>query len=100
MRYWDIFTGSFHSGAAYRAMRYGTRGAGLGYSFVLVAVTSVLMVIYATAMVNQVLFVSRDGKIPLFDDLVQQVEVQLPQMTLKDGTLNAEASQPKIISLE
>ncbi len=71
MRYWDIFTGSFHSADAYRAMRYRTPGAGLGYSFVLVAATSLLLVFLGTVLLNRALFTSQRGNSPVFDETLR-----------------------------
>ena len=99
MQFLDLFLGSFHSTAAYAHMRYERKGLGLAYNFMFVGLTTLIFAIYAMAMMNTTLFAARDGKKPLFDDLVLQVVEQLPEMVVKDGAVTVNAPQPHYIRL-
>lgn len=100
MRYWHIFTGSFYSARAYADMRYKARGWGLGYSFILVAVTTVLLVCFGTALADAAFFTAHRGQPPLFDDLARQIGEQWPGTELKEGVLIVHAPMPYYIHLK
>lgn len=91
--------GAFSSVGAYRHMRYERQGLGLAYSFVLVALFSLLFTIYGIALLNGALFVERSGGKPLFDDVMTQITEQWPEMTVENGTVAVQAAQPHVIML-
>jgi hypothetical protein len=99
MRFFELFMGAFSSAAAYRYMRRERRGLGLSYSFLLVALTSILFAVYATAALHAALFAAEPGKKPRFDDIVAQIAEQLPEMTVTDGTLTVTSPQPHYVKL-
>lgn len=80
-------------------MRYARKGLGLAYNFILVALTSLLFVIYAMAMLNSTLFAAKDGKKPLFDDAIAQITEQMPEMIVENGIVTVTSPQPHYIKL-
>lgn len=96
MNIWQLFTGSFHRAAAYRHMRE-KQSFGMGYALVLVAVCTLVVTITYGALIHNVVFAVKDGRTPLFDDVVNQIAQQLPVMTLKDGTLKSSSAEPTTI---
>ena len=100
MGFFALFTGSFSQAAAYRYMRHQAQGLGLRYSFILVALTCFLATLYAIGMIYGGLFSARGTQAPVFDQAMQQLAKQWPQMTLRNGTLSTDAAQPYYVLLD
>jgi hypothetical protein len=98
MNVFQLFVGSFHSADAYRHMRK-TATFGMGYTLLLVAVCTLAVTLYYGSFIHREIFGVRDGRVPLFDDMVKQIAAQVPLMTLKDHrliTADAKATTIKI----
>ena len=81
-----LFTGSFHSAAAYRHIRKAAN-FGMGYALVLVTLTSLFVTVCYAQFIHRTVFVAHAGQPALLDSVVTQVAGQVPVMTLKGDTL-------------
>lgn len=98
MRFFSTLFGSFHSPETYRTVRYEARGWGLFYAFLLVAITSLIGVLWLTFFLHKELLVAQDGQPPLADSLIMQVAEQMPEIRIENDTLEViGAEQPLTI---
>jgi len=94
-----IFIGAFFCPATYRTAREPQQGLYLFYSFLLVLVTSAVIVIVGASFLQRMFFDPQDGKAPLVDQFILSQAQQMPVMTLQNGTLQVKAKQPYIVNI-
>lgn len=93
-----LLKGSFHSAEAYRQMREKA-SFGMGYSLMLVLLTTLFVAIYFGVYFHREVFSVRNGKTPFFDDMVQQIAAQVPPMTLHDHQLQTAEAKATTIKI-
>lgn len=99
MRFFKTLAGSFHSAALYREVRASGFNH-LGYALGLVAFGAAIVVVGITVILHTALFSTREGRLPLFDDVATQIASQLPVMTLNNNTLMTKDPQATIINVD
>ena len=98
MNFLQTFIGAFSSATMYRQVRLRANYE-MGYSFLLVAVSTLLLVVATIIWMHGELFTARAGRPALFDDLVHQVAAQMPLMTLQNGQLMTREARSHTITL-
>ncbi|MFM9889899.1 MAG: DUF1189 family protein [Rickettsiales bacterium] len=99
MKFFNMFFGAFYSTELYRTLRHEGKYA-LGYSFKLVMLMTLIMLISGTVILHRFAFAPQEGQPPRFDVLVQQVARQLPNMTLHHGVLKTDQPEATTISVD
>lgn len=102
MNFLKTVVGSFYSIEMYRELRRKS-GCGLAYSFMLILLTLCVGSIVVLPVLNkahQVMFVGKDGRMPLMDDLLLQIAEQTPVMTFENNTLTTKVSGQHVIHLK
>ena len=99
MNVFQLFFGSFHSSAAYRQMR-ANASFGMGYALLVVTICSLFVLLYYSSQVYTAMFLPRDGKPAMFDQMMQDVADQMPVMTMKSGTLATKNPEATIITIK
>ena len=98
MNFFQMFTGSFHSAAVYREVR-AKATFNMGYTALLVLFCTLLTTIYYGHLFHRELFVARDGKPALFDDVLTQIASQIPVMTYQNGKLVTNEPHATVITI-
>ena len=98
MNVFQLFTGSFHSAAAYRHMR-AKANFGMGYALFVVALMTLFVMLYYSLPIYNTAFMAQGDQPPLFDQLARQVADQAPVMTLKGDTLATKTPDATIITI-
>lgn len=98
MRFIETFTGSFHSADTYHRAR-AARGFFMGYAALVVIICTLAVTLYFGGVIHREIFAARDGGTPVFDNVVRQIAQQIPLMTLKNGALISNSSEPTIIKV-
>ena len=98
MNVFQLFAGSFYSAAAYREMR-AKANFGMGYALFIVAVSTLVVLLFYGAQAYNVLLLSHDGKPPMLDQMLQDIADQAPVMTLKGDTLATKNPEPTILTI-
>ncbi len=98
MNVFQLFTGSFHSAAAYRYMRTRATG-GMGYMLFVVMLVTLFVLLWFGVPVYTITFQGHDGKPPLFDQSIHQIAERSPLMTLKGDTLVTKTPEKTVINI-
>lgn len=98
MKFFPTLIASFHSAALYRSLRHDGHYA-LGYSFKLVMLATLIVVISGAAMLHRYAFTARGAEPPRFDAAVHEIARQLPTMTLHHGVLKTDKAEATTIHL-
>ena len=99
MRFFHTLVGSFYSVDTYREARRAP-GSGLAYSFLLVALTTLVMLVYGLFLLHRVVFTTHYSPVSVFEQAVTQVAEQMPVMTLKDNHLKTRDAVPHTVTLD
>ena len=99
MNFIRTIIGSFYSPAVYAQARAPQPGMNLLYSFLLVVLTSLILVIVGASKVDRLLLQSTDGTPPLLDRVANDLAAQVPVMVLQQGVLKVNATQPYVMNL-
>jgi hypothetical protein len=95
MNFFNTIIGSFYSPAIYAQARTPQPGMKLLYSFLLVLLTSLVVVVVGASKLDRLLMQpADDGQPPLLDRVVSDLAAQVPVMVLHDGVLQVKEKQP------
>lgn len=99
MNVFKLIPASFHSVAAYRHMRQ-TANFGMGYALLMVAITTLAVVIYGANLFHQAILDSRDASsTSALEAMALQVADQVPTMTFDKGVLVTQKPEIYTISI-
>lgn len=99
-RFFTLFLGSFHSPETYAYARYAMPGWGMLYGLGVVALTTLVCVVWFGVVSYNLLLRGEDGQPSLFESTVAQVRAQWPEMKVENNTLTVYAPQPHVINIE
>lgn len=100
MHFFKTLLGSFYSPAIYAALRKPEGSMKLGYSFLLVMLTSACIVIAGALALHHLAMQPRGEQPPLLDAVLHDLARQVPVMILKNGTLQVKEKQPYTMYLD
>ncbi len=102
MAFLKTVLGSFYCPQTYRDA-FAREGYGLGYSFLLVVLTTLLLTALTVPSLQRVhreLFVGDNGRPAVLDDVLAQVVQQMPVMTLQNHRLQTQDAKAHVIHVK
>lgn len=96
MNLFRLIPASFYSAAAYSHMRQN-KNFGLGYAFLMVVLTTLVVTLYFTQLIHRELFTARESRPSFMEEMVTQIAAQMPPATMMDGTLVTDKAEITVI---
>lgn len=99
MEFFRTVIGSFYTPAVYVAARKPNQGLKLMYSFILVIITSIAVMVAGIRYIHTTTMRATDSARAPLDQFVMDFAEQTPVMVLQNGVLSVKAEQPYVMSI-